>query len=94
MQSYKHEAGNSSSTSGNSIHAIYRDDKGNMWLSALGSGIDLLNNDGKNFTFYRQSTSDNATSNFGIFSIVEDYNGNILLGTDGGGINILDNRRV
>src|SRR5690606_19247807 len=72
----------------NSIYALHKDAKGDMWLGTFSGGVNYFNVDGNKFTHYRKSPSGNSLNNNLIFCIREDSDGNILLGTDGGGLNI------
>jgi len=73
----------------NSVHAIFRDRDGLMWI---GTQDGLNSFDGKNFTIYKPRINDSSSiSDQFILSIIEDSNGFLWVGTRHG-LNKLDKR--
>jgi ligand-binding sensor domain-containing protein len=67
------------SGSGNNVHSILQDKKGNLWFGTTGEGV--YRYDGTSFTNY--TTRDGLNSN-STFAILEDIKGNFWIGTSSG----------
>ncbi|MEO5563938.1 MAG: two-component regulator propeller domain-containing protein, partial [Chitinophagaceae bacterium] len=78
------------SLNNNSVYAIYKDTKSNMWLGTFNGGVDMVNADGNKFAHYKHILSRNSLSNNNVLCIYEDSRKNIWIGTDGGGLNLFD----
>jgi two-component system, sensor histidine kinase ChiS len=70
------------------ITAVTEDQRGNLWIGTLGSGVCKF--DGKYFTYY---TNETGLPNNSITCILEDQRGNLWFGTDGSGIVKYDGRQ-
>jgi ligand-binding sensor domain-containing protein/signal transduction histidine kinase len=69
------------------VHCIYQDSKGFIWL---GTGDGLNRYDGYQFEVFKHNNTDSfSISNNTVRNIIEDNNGNLWVGTDGG-VNKLD----
>lgn len=67
---------------GNDLHNIYRDSKGNLWLSGTNGIIKLA--DHSSARWYMPSDMPHSLSHVHVRDIKEDSEGNIWLSTDGG----------
>lgn len=90
---YKHQINNQKSLSFNKIFAIYEDEASNFWIGTAGGGLNLLNRQTDEFTYFTEL--DGLVDNF-IYDILEDKNGNLWLSSNNGisKFNINDKRFI
>ncbi len=75
---YQQEPGNSTSLSQNSIHSIYQDNNGVIWMGTYFGGVNMVHPYGTAFTAWQQHPPLNGISNNVISSILEDAQHNLL----------------
>ncbi len=80
----KHEARNQNGLSSNSIFAIYRDNRDDLWLGTYGGGINFYNHKGINFLHYRNSPQDQYSLINNDVNFFYEYRDHIYIGTQGG----------
>ncbi|WDE03781.1 diguanylate cyclase [Thalassomonas viridans] len=91
IKNYKYEHLNESSLSANSVTDIFRDSRGELWISTYHKGINRLNKDGTFTRFEMQSpVSDKGPNSNNVLQIIEDSQGHLWFATYGGGINRFD----
>jgi len=84
VQSYKHQADDSTTVSANLVFNIFEDSTGRLWFSTS-SGLDLYQADSDNFKRYQpiapnsQASVSHAERVNVLFNVVEDSNGNLWL---------------
>ncbi|MCF8297748.1 MAG: histidine kinase [Saprospiraceae bacterium] len=78
---FKHQLNNNKSLSFNKIFAIHEDKSGRLWIGTAGGGLNLLNRQTNEFTYYTEI--DGLADNF-IYDILEDKNGNLWLSSNNG----------
>lgn len=82
--------GNDSSLPGNSVYAIFRDSKNNIWLGT-NLGLSLFNPVSRTFTTFRHSAGNlYSIAADHIYDIKEMTNGELWIASDIGGISILN----
>ncbi|MCK7557750.1 hypothetical protein MKQ70_23175 [Chitinophaga sedimenti] len=69
---YQHESGNISSLSQNSIHSLFEDDNGSMWLGTYFGGVNMAYRYGGAFTTWQNVPRLNGISNNVISNMIED----------------------
>jgi ligand-binding sensor domain-containing protein/signal transduction histidine kinase/DNA-binding response OmpR family regulator len=75
------------SLSHNSINALYKDDKGIIWLGTYKQGVNYFNDNIVQFQHYYHKESNAGSLQFDdVNRFVEDREGNIWIGTNGGGL--------
>ena len=74
-----------SSISANDISDLLLDQKGRLWISTLGGGLNLYDSKNDNFLAYKSSLTDTRTiASNQVNTITEDSQGNLWLGTESG----------
>ena len=83
---YSHKTGDVNSISSNTIHVVYIDNAGVLWVGT-DLGLDKFNRSKKTFTryYFHQSGEDPVAMN-GIRAILQDHAGFLWLGMDGAGL--------
>lgn len=71
----------------NSVHSIYQDNSGAMWVGTYFGGVNMVHAYGSSFTNWQIHPPLNGISNNVISSILEDAAHNYWIGTEGGGLN-------
>ncbi|SHL39342.1 Two component regulator propeller [Chitinophaga jiangningensis] len=74
----------------NSLHSIYADNSGAMWLGTYFGGVNMVHAYGSSFTNWQLHPPLNGISNNVISSIREDAAHNYWIGTEGGGLNFFN----
>ncbi|MFH1525448.1 MAG: two-component regulator propeller domain-containing protein [Bacteroidota bacterium] len=83
----QYETTDTNSLSSNGLRAIYEDNKGEMWISTISSGLNRLNKKtGKVVRFYNSLQNPNSLSNNRVRCIFQDSGGILWFGTIGGGL--------
>jgi len=80
---YKHDVIDNTSLSNNSIHSLYKDLAGNMWVGTFSGGVNFYKGDIK-FRHYKHTSSPKSLIEDDVACIAEDSRGNVWIGTDGG----------
>jgi len=80
------EEGNPKRLPTNSIHSIYADDIGLIWIGTSGDGVFVLDNNRKKFDTKEKSVGRNAFENNEVRSLAEDSQGNLWLAFYGHGL--------
>lgn len=75
------------SISKNSIHSIFEDKEGNLWIGTWAGGINYLD---KNFNSFSHFSEISGLSYPVVSSFIEDESKNLWIGTEGGGLNYFD----
>ena len=82
---YAHHPRDASSLSGHSIHCLYEDRQGILWVGMEDSGLDQFNIGTETFTHYRyQAQEPGSLSSDRVHCIVEDEAGILWVGTGNG----------
>jgi signal transduction histidine kinase/ligand-binding sensor domain-containing protein len=89
---YLHDDVDPASIGTNSLYAIYRDSKKNMWIGSFAGGIDFVNRDARKFIHYKHNSSPYSLSDNHVLCLYEDSHENLWVGTDGGGLNLFDRK--
>ena len=76
---YKHQADNSNSISGNDIRALALDHDNNLWVCVHGKGVDKLDRKTNKFSHFNNANS--SLSNDFTYDIMVDHKDNIWVGT-------------
>ncbi|TZF82782.1 response regulator [Pedobacter sp. BS3] len=84
---YKNDSENPNSLSNNSIHDIYQDKNGVLWIGTMYAGVDIAYPDATPFEYFQHSTYKNSISGNVISCIIEDDQHNLWIGTEGDGLN-------
>ena len=86
VQSFRHDAHQSSSLADDEVHALLEDQAGHLWVGTS-AGLDLLDRSTGQFRHYRQDATDPASlrDSF-IMSLYEDQAGLVWIGTYEGGV--------
>lgn len=92
FQNYRHDEVDKESLSSNSIHSLYKDSFGNIWLGTWNSGLNFMNYDKRVFRHYRRTSSTGSLSSNHVLCIYEDSKKNFWIGTDGGGLNLFNRK--
>jgi ligand-binding sensor domain-containing protein len=82
VERFTHDAGDSTSISGDRIRSIYEDTAGNIWVGTRGAGLNRYNHKNGSFEHFRHDASD--TSSIGsdrITAILEDDANRLWIGT-------------
>ena len=86
---YKYYQLNTELNNNNRIRAIVQDSYGWIWVSTLGSGVNIYDKKTDSFKSYKNQVNNNSSlSNNNIRCIIEDKAGSVWIGTNGGGVNI------
>lgn len=72
------------------IKSIYTDIAGSVWIGTYYGGVNVWNNNAKNFNSISKNGDKNKLGFDVVSSIVSDGKKNIYVGTEGGGVSILD----
>jgi ligand-binding sensor domain-containing protein/signal transduction histidine kinase len=84
---YNHSAENSNTISDNTIHALYLDTNGDLWVGTNG-GLDHFHRKTRSFISHQHEPRDGSSLSFDIVSaIYQDRGGVLWVGTDGAGLN-------
>ncbi|MEJ2052732.1 MAG: two-component regulator propeller domain-containing protein, partial [Calditrichaceae bacterium] len=81
---------------GNSVHTLYQDREGRIWIGTFNRGLFLMKyNPGisnvPEFIRYKHDPRDDTSiSNGAVYSILGDGEGNLWIGTENGGLNLLE----
>lgn len=84
---YQHQSRNDNSLSQNSIHSIYEDDNGVVWMGTYFGGVNMIHPYGTLFTAWHDHPPLDGVSNNVVSSIREDAQHNYWIATEGGGLN-------
>jgi ligand-binding sensor domain-containing protein len=77
-----------------SITALYKDDKGIIWLGTYKQGVSYLNSNIVKFPYYHHELSNLSSLQYDdVNRFVEEKNGNIWIGTNGGGLIIFQQEK-
>jgi len=88
---YRHKPGDHSSLSEDTVHYIYQDRTGTIWIGTGGGGLNRLNPDSRTFTRYMHDPEDTSSlSDNWVYAIMEDNSGRFWVGTASGGLNLFD----
>jgi len=87
---YKYDPNDDQSLASNSVYAIMKDSKGNLWIGTWSGGLHRYNYKTDNFTRYLPDGTPGAIGSENVFSICEDSKENLWIGTVGGGLNRYD----
>lgn len=87
---YQHNPGNKKSLSQNSIHSLYEDDNGSIWIGTYFAGVNMIHSYGTAFMTWQSNPPQTGLSNNVVSSMWEDGHRNLWIGTEGGGLNYLN----
>ncbi|HTF18505.1 MAG TPA: two-component regulator propeller domain-containing protein [Chryseolinea sp.] len=90
FHNYQQDDADDASLSNNSVWGIYKDTRGDMWVSTFSGDINFWSSERNKFAHYRHKSTKNSLSNNKILCIYEDSSDNLWIGTDGGGVNLYD----
>ncbi|WP_157558823.1 sensor histidine kinase [Microscilla marina] len=92
---YKHESGNPRSLPLGFLFALYRDQKGTMWVGSEQGGFARFDTTTQTFTrFTHQPGKANSLSHNNVHAFYEDKAGNFWIATGGGGLNLFDREKL
>lgn len=92
FRQYQHHGSNNRSLKGNSIHTLFEDSNGVIWIGYYKQGIDLINKVSIKFSLIdADNSNDSYLTNESVLSFAETSE-RIYIGTDGGGLNVLNKR--
>ncbi|MGD1045430.1 MAG: two-component regulator propeller domain-containing protein [Bacteroidota bacterium] len=81
---FRNDPNNETSISNNSIHSLFQDKQGNIWIGTNGEGLNIINSIGNKFTHIKNEPGNkNSLSNNQVDAFLED-NDFIWIGTEGG----------
>ena len=81
---FKNDPNKENSLSNNSIHSLFQDNQGNIWISTFGKGLNIINPLGDRFIHYKsEGGSKNSLSNNQVNTFLEDHD-HLWIGTEGG----------
>lgn len=93
FHNYKHDPRNDYSIGSNTVHSIFEDRQGNVWIGTWSTGLNIVFND-KKFVHYKcNGIGTNTLSNSIVKSIMEGDDGKFWIGTEGGGLNYFDRNK-
>ncbi len=75
------------SLSQNSVHSLFIDKRGLLWIGTFFGGLNLMNPFAAEFQVWQSNGTPFGLSNNVVSSVAEDINGNLWIGTEGGGLN-------
>lgn len=82
---FRHDPADSTSPSDNRIWSMCEDRSGNLWIGALGGGLNKFDREQDRFIRYTHSPEDsNSLSNNNVWTILEDKSGELWVGTENG----------
>lgn len=84
---YRHDPEKKTSLSNNSVHTLYQDNCGTVWIGTYHGGINFLYSYTTPFNVYQNNRLASSISSNVISSVVEDAQHNLWIGTEGGGLN-------
>jgi signal transduction histidine kinase/ligand-binding sensor domain-containing protein/ActR/RegA family two-component response regulator len=84
---YRHESNDPHSLGSNTIFAILKDSRGNLWVGTWSGGLNLFNYETETFKQFLAGKNAGTISSNNVISILEDSRGNLWIGTQGGGLN-------
>ena len=88
---YHHDPKDPTSIGGDSIYAIHKDRRGNLWVGAWNNGLNIYHPETDSFEHFKSDPRDaQSLSSNHIFCIFEDAAGRLWIGTIGGGLNEFD----
>ncbi|MCD7973246.1 MAG: ATP-binding protein [Candidatus Azobacteroides sp.] len=77
----------------NSIHTLYKDKQGTIWVGTYFGGVNFYNPESNIYTYYYPEETHFKSVNFPIVGqMTEDKNGNLWICTEGGGLNFFDRK--
>ena len=88
---YRYDITDPSSISSNSIHAIYEDHTGTIWIGTFGGGINFYSKLMHKFKHYRYIYNVKNTLNNNIINAIYDEGNRLWIGTEGG-LNVLNKK--
>lgn len=88
--SYQYDANDPESINQNSIHSVYKDRDGSMWIGTFYGGVNIVYNPNVSAPLVEHQYTVPQISNNIISSIAIDEKNNLYIGTEGGGLNYLD----
>lgn len=89
---YVNEPGNTASLSQNSVHSLFLDNAGTVWIGTFFGGVNSHSPYFNDFPVYANDSDSFRLNNNVISSVVEDREKNLWIGTEGGGLNYCDTR--
>ncbi len=90
----RHDVNNFESLSDNSIHSLFKDKAGLIWLGTFYGGANYYSPRTFTFTKYKPQPQQNSISHNVVSSIIEDPDShNLYIGTEGGGLDYLDRQK-
>lgn len=86
----KSDVQDENSLGGDSIFALYKDDRGFLWAGGWTSGLNRYDYESESFIRYMPSGSDTSLGGSNVYAITGDDQGNLWVGCLGGGLNRFD----
>lgn len=84
---YRYDPEDNASIGGDPIYSIYKDSRGNLWVSGWTTGLNRFNYETETFDRFMPSEDSHSIGSTTIFKIMEDRDGTLWLATNGGGLN-------
>lgn len=91
FQNFRNNPTDPSSISSNNVKAIFKDNKGLIWIGLYEGGLELFNSSNGTFKHFKPNSKDSTSISHGyVSSIAQDLQGRLWIGTSSKGINLYD----
>nr|WP_294894384.1 hybrid sensor histidine kinase/response regulator transcription factor [uncultured Pedobacter sp.] len=88
---YTYDKYNQNSLSHNSVRNFLRDDAGSTWIGTYAGGLNIFNENSRNFSYLGEKIGANLGLNHRVVSsIIKEKDGSLWIGTEGGGLNYIN----
>lgn len=91
---YTYDKYNQNSLSHNSVRNFLRDDAGSIWIGTFAGGVNIFNENSRNFSYLGEKTGLGLGLNHRVVSsIIKEKDGGLWIGTEGGGLNYINREK-
>ncbi len=91
---YTYDKYDQNSLAHNSVRNFLRDNAGSIWIGTYAGGINIFNENSRNFSYLGEKVGVNLGLNHRVVSsIIKEKDGGLWIGTEGGGLNYINRKK-